>query len=306
MGCQASAPAVASQQQQTQFRLEDGSFKNTCCGSFCFRQYADNRCCLHGRDSPSASVCECCEERLRQNGSELTTASEQVPPPSLQQATMPAIAPSARDSKEKKKKKSPQKSKKAPLKKAPSFDLDAVTASVERVADKDLRKCLRNCLSVMECPICLDSFSNDVCTLVCGHSICKSHVAGLQNGTSGGQCPVCRASLPRQRAPVAASLTVRDSMDALENAVTMMLSMETEARQRCTVLPPPAQQQMTAKIATLTTRKAASMSKEEEAKEEETASIRDINQNGFSGAVLAELHPGTSILMPPVDYAEIN
>ena len=105
-------------------------------------------------------------------------------------------------------------------------------------------------------------------------------------------------------------------MGALKSAVTTMLAMETEARQRCTeadILPPvasvsapAAQQEMTTKIVTLTTRKPAPMSKEEEAKEEETTSIRDLNANGFVIAFPAELYPGTSVLMPPVDYAEAS
>ena len=65
--------------------------------------------------------------------------------------------------------------------------------------------------------------------------MCRSHLVSLDN------CPVCRHSLfatasgrgsGRRKVTLRPSLALRDSMDALETAVKMMLSMEKESQKR--------------------------------------------------------------------------
>lgn len=50
----------------------------------------------------------------------------------------------------------------------------------------------------MECPVCYENSTN--CTLVCGHSFCKSCVKTWY--TKGGSCPMCRKKVHYRRMPI--------------------------------------------------------------------------------------------------------
>lgn len=90
------------------------------------------------------------------------------------------------------------------------------------------KSCIQSCLSAMECPICLDTFT-DACTLPCGHSIYHSLLSSLN------KCPICRGARRARGRKVSLLYTValKDSIGALEAAVAMMVAMEEAARQRC-------------------------------------------------------------------------
>ena len=356
MGCQASRPVVEHDQpppvivanqirnQPSQQERNNAGRVKPCCGSYCVwnhRRY----CCLHGAIGPSVTICACCQERLlpatppRSVTTSMSSLSDNMAAVSTESpsssSTPTMTTTNTRETKKKRKtfqkknakKKSPSSKPNTKGGGVPKFDLDTTSTRVQNVSDHDLRTCLQTCLSVMECPICLDSFSSRVCTLPCGHSICRSHTKEIFNA-SPAVCPVCRDTItPSTKGGVyrpTQSVTVRDSMAALEQAVTMMLSMNETACQRSMEAPAPttvATVPEVTRLMTISSRATTTtMSKEEEAKEEETVAIcnstrrRSSDANGGAAAAATGLVVNdmnleeirSRVLLPPTDYEEVD
>lgn len=107
-------------------------------------------------------------------------------------------------------------------------EIQIITDQLEQLNDQSLERCVHKCLSSIECPVCLEPYGADPCTLPCGHSICLTHISSVD------KCPICRCPLHKEwKAKYAQpSIALRESAMAVREAVTLMIRMESRKQQQ--------------------------------------------------------------------------
>lgn len=105
-----------------------------------------------------------------------------------------------------------------------AMEMDAVLSAIESlqsclerkslVSDAGKKLVIEGALESVQCPICLEPFSNAL-TLPCGHSLCTRHTTAVRN-----MCPICRegfrGSLTRNVVLCRHVDTVLENLDKLQ------------------------------------------------------------------------------------------